>query len=74
LVSETAETECFFAAFVKPNMIVLTKERSPNRILHRTTCQPPVWEIEKSDSEALLDFNAIAEVVVAIQGPRSRIC
>jgi hypothetical protein len=28
--------------------------RSPNRISQRTTCQPPVREIEKSDSEALL--------------------
>jgi hypothetical protein len=28
--------------------------RSPNRISYRTTRQPPVREIEKSDSEALL--------------------
>jgi hypothetical protein len=32
-------------------LTVIAKERSPkpNRISHRTTCQPPVSEIEKCD-------------------------
>jgi hypothetical protein len=36
-------------------MVRTKKEmRSQNHISYRTTCQPPVWEIEKCDREALL--------------------
>jgi hypothetical protein len=39
-----AETKCFLVAYRSLKLSL----RSPNRISHRTTRQPPVGEIEKS--------------------------